>query len=83
MTYSARQIPNNFNEAMETEEKEHCRRAMEKELQNMEKHQVWDIVPRKNGMRIVKSKWVFIMKGGKNDTKRRYKTRLVVVGCRN
>ncbi|UYV74788.1 hypothetical protein LAZ67_12000984, partial [Cordylochernes scorpioides] len=74
-------IPENFNEAMDSGERNEWHKAMEEELSEIEKHKVWTLVPRENGMKVINSKWVYSMKKTSNDGIYKRKARLVAVGC--
>ncbi|UYV72181.1 K02A2.6-like [Cordylochernes scorpioides] len=52
-------ISENFKEAMDSGERNEWLKAMEEELSEIEKHKVWTLVPRKNGMKVINSKWVY------------------------
>ncbi|UYV63156.1 hypothetical protein LAZ67_2003307 [Cordylochernes scorpioides] len=62
-------IPENFEE------------AMEEELSEIEKHKVWTLVPRENGMKVINSKWVYSTKKTSNEGIYKRKARPVAVGC--
>ena len=52
---------------------------MQRELINMQKRNVWELISRTNGMKTVKNKWVYsIKKNEEGDVK--FKARLVAVG---
>ncbi|XP_035215308.1 uncharacterized protein LOC118188897 [Stegodyphus dumicola] len=53
---------------------------MEKELENLKRNETWDIVPRPEGRKVVKCKWVFKRKLNKDGQVERYKARLVARG---
>ncbi len=53
---------------------------MEEELENLKRNKTWDIVPRPEGRRVVKCKWVFKRKRNKDGQVERHKARLVACG---
>lgn len=56
-------------------------KAIKKEIEAMEYHKVWKIVPRTKEMKTIKSKWIFNLKDTLNSGTEKYKARLVAVGC--
>ncbi|UYV84441.1 hypothetical protein LAZ67_X002182 [Cordylochernes scorpioides] len=74
-------IPENFKEAMNSGERNEWHKAMEEELSEIEKHKVWTLVPRENGMKVINSKWVYSTKKTSNYAIYKRKARLVAVGC--
>ncbi|UYV81071.1 hypothetical protein LAZ67_19002692 [Cordylochernes scorpioides] len=74
-------IPENFKEAMDSGERNEWHKAMEDELSEIEKHKVWTLVPRENGMKVINSKWVYSTKKTPSDGIYKRKARLVAVGC--
>ncbi|UYV67114.1 hypothetical protein LAZ67_4003926 [Cordylochernes scorpioides] len=74
-------IPENFKEAMDSGERNEWHKAMEEELSEIEKHKVWTLVPRVNGMKVINSKWVYSTKKTPSDGIYKRKARLVAVGC--
>ncbi|UYV71248.1 hypothetical protein LAZ67_8002382, partial [Cordylochernes scorpioides] len=74
-------IPENFKEAMDSGERNEWHKAMEDELSEIEKHKVWTLVPRGNGMKVINSKWVYSTKKTPTDGIYKRKARLVAVGC--
>ncbi|UYV67773.1 hypothetical protein LAZ67_5001955 [Cordylochernes scorpioides] len=74
-------IPENFKEAMDSGERNEWHKAMEEELSEIEKHKVWTLVPRENGMKVINSKWVYSTKKTPSDGIYKRKARLVAVGC--
>ncbi|UYV65374.1 hypothetical protein LAZ67_3004101 [Cordylochernes scorpioides] len=74
---------NNANLIMEIDHyiPENFKEAMEDELSEIEKHKVWTLVPRGNGMKVINSKWVYSTKKTPTDGIYKRKARLVAVGC--
>jgi Reverse transcriptase (RNA-dependent DNA polymerase) len=54
--------------------------AMQEELNQFERNQVWELVPRPNNIAIIDTKWVFRNKLDENEIIIRNKARLVVQG---
>ena len=53
---------------------------MLRELINMQKRNVWELIPRTNGMKTVESKWVYSIKQKEEEGDVKFKARLVAVG---
>lgn len=58
----------------------HWYTAMQEELEALDKNETWSLVPRKAGMNVVGSKWVFKIKRKSDGSVERYKARLVAKG---
>ncbi|CAK9821285.1 Retrovirus-related Pol polyprotein from transposon TNT 1-94 [Anthophora retusa] len=74
------ELPNNHTEAIKSKDSENWEKAMAKEITTMNQLGVWKLVQRQEGIKTIKSRWVYSKKqtpGG--DIK--YKARLVAVGC--
>lgn len=71
-------VPITYKEAISGPDRLKWIPAIKKELECMNKHKVWTVVPREKEMSIVPVKWIFTIK--KDNT---YKARLVAVGCRD
>ncbi|EZA59730.1 Copia protein, partial [Ooceraea biroi] len=56
------EIPKNMKEAKESNYSKYWKQAIDKELASMKKHEVWKIVPRLQGKRVIKNEWVFNIK---------------------
>lgn len=70
-------VPETFKEAMESEDAEKWKIAMEEEMENLRKNSVWTLMDPPVQSKIIPLKWVFRVKpNGK------YKARVVVVGFR-
>nr|KYP51292.1 Retrovirus-related Pol polyprotein from transposon TNT 1-94 [Cajanus cajan] len=77
LSISAQHEPTSFKEA----NSEECwRRAMEAELQALEKNQTWSLVRLPEGKRPVGCKWVYRVKYKVDGSVERYKARLVAKG---
>ncbi len=75
------QDPSSFEEATTCSNKSEWIKAMECEIQSLNCHNVWDLVPLPEGKKAVESKWVYKIKKGSTGTTERYKARLVAQGC--
>ena len=51
--------------------------AMQKELNQFKRSEVWDLVPRPEGMNVIGTKWIYENKSDENGTVTRNKARLV------
>jgi hypothetical protein len=69
--------PKKFNEA---DEYDHCVKAMNDELDQIEKNNTWEMVPRPEGKIAICSKWVFKNKLNGQGKIVRKKARLVCKG---
>lgn len=67
-----------YNEAMQSEERDRWKKAIEDEKGSLEKNQTWEYIDKKeaNGTKVLTNKWVFKIKDDGT-----YKARLVVRGC--
>ncbi|XP_035227835.1 uncharacterized mitochondrial protein AtMg00820-like [Stegodyphus dumicola] len=72
--------PETLEEALTSPDAEKWKLAMEEELENLKRNETWDIVPRPEGRKVVKCKWVFKRKLNKDGQVERYKARLVARG---
>ncbi len=75
------QDPSSFEEATTCSNKSEWIKAMECEIQSLNCHNVWDVVPLPEGKKAVGRKWVYKIKKGSTGTTERYKARLVAQGC--
>src|ERR1700744_1420584 len=69
-------IPQSYEQALESPESNEWIKAIENEKKSIDSNKTWELKPRPNGIRTLKSKWVFKLKS--NPTI--YKARLVVKG---
>lgn len=79
--------PRNFEEAMESEEKDNWSKAVKEELESMKKNEVWTLVDRPidkdgNKINVIDSKWVFKKKIN-TDGSKKCKARLVIRGFKD
>lgn len=74
-------VPNTVQDAMNGENSEKWKEAMDLEMNEMAKKEVWDIVERPSrDKRVIGAKWVFAIKNDKEGNVSRYKARLVAQG---
>lgn len=71
--------PVSFKQAIEHP---HWINAMNEELNALEKNETWEVVTLPPGKRAIRCKWLFKTKYNPDGTIERYKSRLVVLGCR-
>jgi len=69
--------PKNVKEAMTDE---FWIEAMQEELNQFKRSEVWDLVPRPEGMNVIDTKWIFKNKSDEHGTVTRNKARLVAQG---
>ncbi|UYV76806.1 hypothetical protein LAZ67_14002076, partial [Cordylochernes scorpioides] len=74
-------IPENYEEAINCENKCEWLEAMKEELYSINKHKVWTLVQREKNMKIINCKWIFSIKSTPSEGVYRRKARLVVIGC--
>lgn len=75
------EIPKNIDKAMESSDWKLWKDAIKEELTSLDRHKIWDVVPRPKNKKIIKCKWIFNIKEDPNTEQRRYKARLVALGC--
>lgn len=71
-------VPRNFNEAHNDKNWDKWKEAMEKELESLNKYEVWYLCERPKNAKIIKSKWIFTNK--RDGSTLKYKARLVAAG---
>ncbi|UYV73413.1 hypothetical protein LAZ67_10003098 [Cordylochernes scorpioides] len=74
-------IPTNYEEAINSPDKEKWVQAMKGEIDSSNNHKVWDVLPMTKTIKPIKSKWVFSIKNSYDPLNPIYKARLVAVGC--
>ena len=74
------QEPSTYTEAMKSSEKEHWIKAIQEELDSLERNKVWDIVPLPKERKLVGCHWVFQIKTDAQGNLTYYKARLVAKG---
>ncbi|UYV77867.1 hypothetical protein LAZ67_15002623, partial [Cordylochernes scorpioides] len=74
-------IPENYEEAINCENKYEWLEAIKEELYSIDKHKVWTLVQREKNMKIINCKWIFSMKSTPGDGVYRRKARFVAIGC--
>ncbi|UYV82668.1 hypothetical protein LAZ67_22000457, partial [Cordylochernes scorpioides] len=74
-------IPENYEEAINCENKYEWLEAMKEELYSIDKHKVWTLVQREKNMKIINCKWIFSIKSTPSEGVYRRKASLVAIGC--
>ena len=55
-------LPMNYHQAMESEDSEHWKRAMENEMASIRQHNVFTLVKPSPSSRLLETRWVFVKK---------------------
>ncbi|UYV71920.1 hypothetical protein LAZ67_9001158 [Cordylochernes scorpioides] len=74
-------IPNSYEEAINSKNPEYWIEAMQREMNSLQEHQVWDHVYLPKGVKPIKSKWVYSSKVDPSTGQTIFKARLVALGC--
>ena len=69
--------PSNFEEVAQHDV---WQEAMVEECDSIKKKQVWEVVPRPKGKRVVGSRWIYKVKHATNESLKKYKARFVAKG---
>jgi hypothetical protein len=72
--------PESFSEAQSHHDRSNWQKAMEDEMNSLQKNQTYELVKLPQGKKALKNKWVFKLKKDGNGNIVRYKARLVVKG---
>ncbi|CAF0879189.1 unnamed protein product [Brachionus calyciflorus] len=72
--------PTTFDEAINSPMKENCKEAIKSEINSFEENDVWSKAELPDGMKTIKTKWVFKIKRNAKNEPLRYKARLVAKG---
>lgn len=75
------EVPENFSEIENREDKHHWKKAVQDEIDSLLENRTWDLVELPSGKRVIDNKWIFKIKRDENGDIERYKARLVVKGC--
>lgn len=78
--YAVRLEPKTYFQAMKSDDYELWGKAIEEEMDALNKNNTWEIVPRPKDRNIVGSRWVFKIKHKADGSLDRYKARLVAKG---
>lgn len=73
-------IPNSYSEIENSTNRDKWLEAVKSELDSMEKNKVWNIVKKPDNKKLLKSRWVFVIKTDANGSPVRFKARLVAKG---
>lgn len=71
--------PESYDSAITANEANQWKCAMDEEISSLEMHNVWEPVDRPKNKKVIKSRWVYMIKNIKDE--KYYKARLVAVGC--
>jgi hypothetical protein len=74
------QEPATYWQAKTSDEWPFWQKAIDEEINSLEKNRTWEIVPKKSNLRMLPCKWVFKLKKDADGTPVRYKARLVAKG---
>ena len=72
--------PQSYKQALKSPDSPEWQKAMDDELQSLRENEVYEIVPRPRGQKIVDSRWVFKVKSNAEGNLERYKARLAAKG---
>jgi hypothetical protein len=75
-------IPRDFQEAMDSQEKDEWIKSIAEELGAIKSHNTWSVVKRDAAFNVLPFKWVFTIKRDQDGTIVRFKARIVVGGHR-
>ena len=73
--FIATELPQSYAQAMQSDDADFWKPGFDREMDALRRNRTWNLVPRKNGMNVLKGKWVFKVKNGKS------KMRWVAKGC--
>jgi hypothetical protein len=73
-------VPATFKQAQRSEDSKHWLAAVQEELTNLDRLQVWEVCPIPAGTRVLKAKWVFAVKTNSAGIPTWYKARYVAKG---
>lgn len=80
MTKESAEVPVTVREALESDEANEWRNAMEEEMENMTRAEAWKLTTKPPGAKVISSKWVFARKPSEEGSGTKYKARLVARG---
>jgi len=72
--------PKSYRQAKVSPQWSDWKKAMDEELKSLKENDVWDVIPKPTGRKIVASRWVYKAKGNTQGEVERYKARLVAKG---
>ncbi|XP_066969103.1 uncharacterized protein [Macrobrachium rosenbergii] len=73
--------PDTVSQALKGKDSIYWKKAMNEEIQSYIENNVWDLVDKPVGKKVVKCKWVFKIKRNCDGDVAKFKARLVAVGC--
>ncbi|UYV61249.1 hypothetical protein LAZ67_1004106 [Cordylochernes scorpioides] len=74
-------IPTNYEETINSPDKEKWVKAMKGEIDSLNNHKVWDVLPMTKTIKPIKSKWGFSIKNSHDPLNPIYKARFDAVEC--
>jgi len=72
--------PKSYRQAKVSPQWSDWKKATDEELKSLEENNVWDVIPKPAGRKIVASRWVYKAKGNAQGEVEQYKARLVAKG---
>ena len=72
--------PENFENAINSEQKDKWLEAMKTEIESLNETQTWDLVPKEKGQNIIPGRWVYKTKHDSNGNIDKFKARYVAKG---
>jgi hypothetical protein len=72
--------PKSYRQAKASLQWSDWKKPMDDKLKSLKENDVWDVIPKPVGRKIVVSRWVFKAKGNAQGEVKRYKARLVAKG---
>ena len=82
-TLSDIDTPSTYEQAMRSRHASRWRESMDVEIQDLMKHDTWELVPKSEvpkSHKVAKSRWVYRIKTNKDGSIERFKSRFVVCG---
>ena len=73
-------LPTTYEEAMQSPYRDRWLEACNSEMSSLEQHGTWILVPRPTDRKVLKNKWVFVIKHNADGSIERFKARLVIKG---
>ena len=80
MTHSDTEPPTTVEEALSQPEGDKWKAAIESELNSLKRHETWEVVDHREGVKLLPTRFVFVRKYDENGLVLRHKARLVVRG---
>ena len=80
ITFLAEALPQNYNEALNSDDKESWIEAMQDEINSLHENKTWVLVEKPKNQKVINNRWVYTRKINP-DNSERFKARLVIKGC--